>query len=186
MIHYPVYNKNREIVATSINSLELHDIARTCMTFGIKMCYIVTPLPKQRMIMERLIEHWRHGYGADYNPIRSAALNTIAMRESLEGLLDEIKKETDMMVIGTSSKLRPHKAIGYDEVKTLVHKKRKHILLLFGTGWGLTDETVEICDRMLEPIRGTYEYNHLSLRVAIGIILDRLFGERGGKNERGN
>jgi hypothetical protein len=36
------------------------------------------------------------------------------------------------------------------------------------------------------PIRGKGDYNHLSLRVAIGIILDRIFGERGGWNERDN
>lgn len=186
MIHYPVYNKNRDIVATSINNLELHDIARSCMTFGVKMCYIVTPLTKQRMIMESLIEHWKHGYGADYNPVRSVALNTIAMRESLEGLLDEMKKEKDTMIIGTSSRVRPHKTIGYDEMKDLLKHDRKHVLMLFGTGWGLTDETVQLCDRMLEPIRGESEYNHLSLRVAIGIILDRLFGLRGGKDERSN
>jgi len=156
------------------------------MTFGIKICYIVTPLLKQRLIMERLIEHWRYGYGADYNPVRSSALNKIVMKESLEGLITELKKEKETMIIGTSSKVRPHKIMGYDELRPLVDKDDLNILLLFGTGWGLTDETIEICDRMLEPVRGISEYNHLSLRVAIGIILDRIFGLRGGKDERSN
>lgn len=135
--------------------------------------------------MERLIEHWTHGYGAHYNPIRALALNKIVMKESLEALFEDTKKE-NTMIIGTSSKLRPHKSIGYDEVRFILEKDRKNILMLFGTGWGLTDETIELCDRILEPIKGTTEYNHLSLRVALGIILDRIYGLRGGKDERGN
>jgi len=173
-------------VATSINNLELHDIARSCMTFGIKICYIVTPLSKQRMIMERLIEHWRYGYGADYNPLRSSALSKIVMKESLEGLIKEIKKDKNTMLIGTSSRVKPNKTLGYDELRSIIYNDDINTLLLFGTGWGLTDETIEICDKMLEPIKGISDYNHLSLRVAIGIILDRIFGIRGGKDERSN
>lgn len=156
------------------------------MTFGIKMCYIVTPLVKQRMIMERLIEHWRYGYGADYNPLRGEALNTIATRESLDAVIEEVRNRGNTLIIGTSSKPRPHKQVGFEDIRRIVRDKNQHVLILFGTGWGLTDETVEICDRMLEPVFGQGEYNHLSLRVAIGIILDRILGERGGKDERSN
>jgi hypothetical protein len=56
-------------------------------------------------------------------------------------------------------------------------------MLLFGTGWGLSNEIVDRCDKMLMPIKGNCDYNHLSLRVALGIILDRIFGERGGHYE---
>ena len=50
-------------------------------------------------------------------------------------------------------------------------------LLLFGTGWGMTNEVMNKADLILEPIRGKAEYNHLSVRAAVAIILDRLFGE---------
>jgi len=156
------------------------------MTFGIKMCYIVTPLVRQRIIMERLIEHWRNGYGADYNPVRAQALNTITMRESLEAVIEEIKGDGKLFIVGTSSKDRPHKVIGFEEMRTIIHDKQRHVLMLFGTGWGLTDETIGLCDRMLEPIVGSGDYNHLSLRVALGIIIDRILGKRGGNDERNN
>ena len=52
------------------------------------------------------------------------------------------------------------------------------LLVLFGTGWGLEDALIESCDGVLNPIRGADEYNHLSVRSAAAIILDRLFGER--------
>ena len=53
----------------------------------------------------------------------------------------------------------------------------KPYLLLFGTGWGLTDEVMAMSDYILEPIRANSKYNHLSVRAAVAIILDRLFGE---------
>jgi hypothetical protein len=64
-----------------------------------------------------------------------------------------------------------------------VMKGQQPALVLFGTGWGLTEKVVERCERMLEPISGAGDYNHLSLRVALGIILDRIFSQRGGHHE---
>ena len=48
------------------------------------------------------------------------------------------------------------------------------VLLLFGTGWGLAPEALARMDDVLEPVRGTTDYNHLSVRSAASIILDRL------------
>ena len=51
-------------------------------------------------------------------------------------------------------------------------------LLLFGTGWGLADSILDRVDHCLAPIRGGSDYNHLSVRSAAAITLDRLFGDR--------
>jgi len=166
--------------------MEIHDIARSCMTFGIDLCYIVTPLPKQRQILERLIHHWEHGYGAAYNPMRSKALEKIRVCNDIEEMINEIRAKGAPLIVGTSSRPVSGKTIGYQEFKDMIHNEKRPILMLFGTGWGLTESTVEICDKMLMPIVGSGDYNHLSLRVALGIILDRIFGERGGKDERNN
>ncbi|MGL5950307.1 MAG: RNA methyltransferase, partial [Cetobacterium sp.] len=42
---------------------------------------------------------------------------------------------------------------------------------------GLIDEVMNMSDYILEPIRGAADYNHLSVRSAVSIILDRLLGE---------
>ncbi len=154
------------------------------MTFGIELCYIVTPLAKQREIMEKLIHHWRYGYGARYNPARSEALHKIRIKNDVDEMIEEIKKKGNPIIIGTSSKERKHKALGYNEIQSMIEKETRPLLLLFGTGWGLSDEMVGLCEKMLVPIKGKGDYNHLSLRVALGIILDRIFGERGGCDER--
>ena len=153
------------------------------MTFGIELCYIVTPLPRQRQITEQLIHHWQQGYGAKYNPLRGEALKKVAVRNDMNEMLVEIGQDDAPIIIGTSSHERERKTIGYDELHRWIEKEDRPFLLVFGTGWGLTDETVGLCEKMLMPIKGAGEYNHLSLRVAVGVILDRIFGERGGKDE---
>lgn len=183
VIHYPVYDKRKDVVATSLTNLEIHDIARTCMTFGINLCYIVTPLAKQRDIAARLIEHWIRGYGSTYNPVRGEALRKVKVLSSIEEMVTELGGSGVPMIVGTSSRERPGKAIGYQELKTLSECGNRPVVVVFGTGWGLTDQVIDSCDKMLDPIRGNGDYNHLSLRMAIGIILDRIFGERGGRNE---
>ena len=50
------------------------------------------------------------------------------------------------------------------------------VLLVFGTAWGLTDDFMDRADHILEPLGGPETYNHLSVRSAAAIIVDRLLG----------
>jgi hypothetical protein len=181
IIHHPVLDKQGDIVSTSITNLELHDVARSCMTFGVDMCYIVTPLEKQRAIADQLIDHWKTGYGRTYNTDRAEALERMSLKRSVVEVVAEFP-EAKPVIIGTSSRRRPG-SIGFGELRKWVASDERPFLLLFGTGWGLPPEITDGCERMLVPIRGKGAYNHLSLRVAIGIVLDRLFGERGEEDE---
>ena len=54
----------------------------------------------------------------------------------------------------------------------------KAMLLLFGTGWGLSASLCEQVNYRLPPLFGRAEdgYNHLSVRSAMSITLDRLLG----------
>jgi len=36
--------------------------------------YVVTPLETQQKLVNRMMEHWLKGYGAEYNPTRKEAL----------------------------------------------------------------------------------------------------------------
>ena len=182
IIHHPVLDKRGDIVATSLTNLELHDVARSCMTFGVELCYIVTPLRKQTWIAERLIEHWESGYGARYNPDRAQALKKIRIVGDIEQMMKEIRAAGNPVCIGTSSK-EGSETLSYDEMRAWVRKDDRPFILLFGTGWGLPPVVTERCDKMLMSIRGRGDYNHLSLRVAIGIVLDRILGKRGGDHE---
>jgi len=53
------------------------------------------------------------------------------------------------------------------------------VLLVFGTGWGLMAEVLEAADVLLPPLSGPAGpggFNHLSVRSAVSIVLDRLLG----------
>jgi hypothetical protein len=56
----------------------------------------------------------------------------------------------------------------------------KPVLLVFGTGWGLDASVTDAADAVLSPIHAAAAkgYNHLSVRAACAIALDRLLGER--------
>jgi len=78
------------------------------------------------------------------------------------------------IVVGTAAR-NIEGAAGYAEIKGLI-EDHGPCLLAFGTGWGLTDGFLAGCDRVLKPINGLGEYNHLPVRAAVAIILDRLAG----------
>lgn len=170
-------------MATSLTNLEIHDMARTCMTFGIDLCYIVSPLARQREIAEKLVHHWIHGYGATYNPARGEALRKVRIRTDIDRVVEDFGVDRKPFIVGTSSRVREGKMMSYGDFHDFAMQGQQPALVLFGTGWGLTEEVVDRCDRMLEPISGAGDYNHLSLRVALGIIMDRIFSERGGHHE---
>jgi len=67
--------------------------------------------------------------------------------------------------------------VTYGFVRKLLHCGDKPLLLLFGTGFGMEQETMNSFDYVLEPVYGPCDYNHLCVRSAAAIILDRLAGE---------
>jgi hypothetical protein len=72
----------------------------------------------------------------------------------------------------------PHpKSIDFGLLKNLLKDESTPFFVLFGTGWGLTQEVRDDSDYVLAPIEGK-GYNHLSVRSAVAIILDRLLGDR--------
>jgi hypothetical protein len=58
-------------------------------------------------------------------------------------------------------------------------------LLVFGTGYGVENQCIrDESDGILEPIRGLSTYNHLSVRSAAAIIIDRVFGRATQDNQK--
>jgi len=173
LMHYPMYDKEKNIVATSITNMDLHDISRSCKTFGVKNYYVINPLPAQRDIANRVLKHWQEGYGAFYNENRKEAFGVTKVKESLIEVIDEIEKleGEKPLLVGTTARKKDN-TISFDKLKSLTFEKP--ILLLFGTGWGFSDDMLAVCDYVLERIEGFDEFNHLSVRSAVAIILDRL------------
>lgn len=184
LLHYPVYDKNRQVVATALTNLDVHDIARLAKTYGLVRYYVVTPLAEQRAIAHKIARHWQSGFGAEYNPKRKAALDLVTVLPSLDEAVTDMESSFGMPVrlIATGAKSSGD-AVSFIDMAREMDSCNSNYLLLLGTGWGLTDEVSSRAHFTLAPIVGYGEYNHLSVRSAAAIMVDRLLGERYIKNQ---
>jgi len=178
LIHHPVVNKNGDIIASAVTNLDLHDIARTSKTYGVRTFYVVTPLMDQAELVDKIVAHWVTGTGGDYNPLRREALLLIRLKESYEDVLADIRQEDNQepITVATSARARPS-LLSFENFKGLLDKGAPVVLAL-GTAWGLAETFIEQSDYVLEPLKGSTEYNHLPVRSAAAIMLDRVLGCR--------
>jgi hypothetical protein len=175
LLHYPVYNKEGKIVTTAIANMDIHDIARLAKTYGVQGFYIVNPILEQRNLAEEIISHWREGYGASYNKFRQTAFELIRTKESLPDVLDDIARETGCLpqTIVTGANFKGD-LLKFTELRKMLQRSNLPYFLIFGTGSGIAAEVVNTADYRLEPIRGQGDYNHLAVRSAVAIVLDRI------------
>ncbi len=175
LVHYPVYNKNYERIASAITTFDLHDLSRVARTYGVKGFFVITPLEDQQKLALRVLKHWTTGYGARYNPNRKEAMEVVTVSSTLEEAVREIgeKEGAQPLLIATDARRQKDPPLLFEEARGLLRSSRV-VLLIFGTAWGLDREVLERADYVLEPVQGTGEYNHLSVRAAAAIILDRL------------
>ena len=155
LIHYPIYNKHMEVVTTALTNYDLHDIARTAKTYDVKRYFIVHPVEAQREMASRIMNHWKTGGGVHYNVNRKEAFEETELVPTLEDAIAWIDTE----------------------MRRKIHEEDTPIFILFGTGFGMTKEMMKQFDYIVEPIYGAGTYNHLCVRSAVAIILDRLLGE---------
>lgn len=174
LIHYPVVNKNGKEIASAVTNLDLHDIARAAKTFGVRTFYVVTPLEDQRALADRIVSYWVNGAGAAYNPNRRDALNLVSVKSSLDEVIEDVRdhcgERPDTVV---TCARQGFQSLGYGDFRGKLKSGRPY-LLMFGTAWGLADVLLSEADFVLDPITGNTDYNHLSVRSAVAITLDRL------------
>lgn len=177
LMHYPVYDKNSRIVTTAVTNLDIHDIARAARTFGLCRYFLVTPVEEQQALAERVRSHWTDGWGAAYNSRRKEALELLRIVGTLDDAVSEMTSMFGESPLTVVTGAKGHeKSVGTIQIREHLENRGSPLILLFGTGWGLTEDIFDRADLVLEPIQGGGSYNHLSVRSAVSIYLDRLFG----------
>lgn len=181
LVHYPVLDRAGQTVTTALTNLDLHDMARSARAFGLASFFIVHPVEAQRVLAERIRDHWLVGSGRKRIPDRADALELVRVVPSLEDVYTSLagsEGRAGVSMWTTAASARGGELTRYAEAGARIEAETKPIVILFGTGWGLPRELVASADVRLEPIRARAEtgWNHLSVRAACAITLDRLFG----------
>lgn len=177
LLHYPVLDKDGRVVNTAVTNLDLHDLARLSRTYGLAGYFVVQSLPLQKKLIERLLSYWRSESAGSWNQTRQEAFSVLRLIDSLDEAIATIERETGERpkVIGTSARLRPG-VVTFPELREKMTGGTW--LIVFGTGWGVEPGFLaDRADYMVEPIDPGFRYNHLSVRAAAAIIVDRLLGK---------
>ena len=177
LLHFPVYDKNGQIVTTAVTNMDIHDISRAGRTYGVRAFYVVTPVHALRELAGRILAHWETGHGALYNRTRKEALAIVRLSEDLDRTIIDVEQESGAppVLLVTSARTR-EPTLTYAALRGMIRNTERPLLLLFGTGWGLTEDVIGRADHRLPALRGTDTYNHLSVRAAAAIVLDRVCG----------
>ena len=179
LIHYPVVNKSGETIGSAVTNLDLHDIARAACTYGVDTYWVITPDPRQHEIVREIVSHWTEGYGGSVNPDRKNALSLIRVCQSLDEVVEEMTRKWSEPphILATRARDGQNRE-GFEEARKRLAEGTPQ-LILFGTAWGLAPEILAKADGVLPPLKGRNKFNHLSVRSAVSIILDRLMAPEG-------
>lgn len=178
LLHDGMVNKGGQTVTTSVTLIDVHDIARSSRTYGADSFFVVHSSQTMRSLVRTIKQHWDGDFGSNYNPNRQDALGILNIASDLDEALMQIERRTGKLpkIIATSARDGKDR-IDYTEMRKTIEGSNDSYLLTFGTGWGMGPELMSRADYVLKPIYGPTPYNHLSVRAACAIILDRLQGQ---------
>jgi len=186
LLHHPIVNRKGAIVTTAVTNMDIHDISRSARTYGAQGYFLVTPILDQHELVGRILAHWRTEESRKQHPDRVEAVSLVRLVSTFEDVKAAIRAKhgQDPEVVLTDARPLP-KSISYADYRRELEERRhsggnpKPVVLVFGTGWGVSDTFYPEVHRILAPVygpEGNGGYNHLSVRSAVAIILDRLFG----------
>jgi hypothetical protein len=176
ILHDGMVDKHGKLVTTSLTLNDMQDLARSCRTFGARNLFVVHSSPYMRRLARTLVYHWEEGFGATYNPKRKDAMSYVELVADLDEAIAmiEVRRKIAPQLIATTARDGSDRISFADMHQKLLVNERPYLMLL-GTGWGMGPELMARADYLLPPIKGPTAYNHLSVRSACAILLERLY-----------
>ncbi len=184
LVHHPVIIEGKYSGTSSLTNLDIHDISRLARTYGLGGFYVITPLKDQQDILNDILQHWLHGPAKKNHADRTEALSLVHPAMSIEEAINHMTT-----LCGRKPLMWGSSAQWGESIKSSVkgplpdylsfaaardELQKNNALLLLGTGHGLAPEVLQSCDGLLRPVRFLGDYNHLSVRSAAAIMLDRI------------
>ncbi|SKA90464.1 tRNA (guanine37-N1)-methyltransferase [Paucidesulfovibrio gracilis DSM 16080] len=178
LVHYPVLNKFGDTVAVSLTNLDIHDMSRVSRSYALGGLLLATPIEDQRELAANLLRHWTGGAGGKANPDRAEAMRQARVVSDLSEAVAHVEERTGQRprIVATSARIDPKGGpmLTPEAVRRMLDQEP--VLLVFGTGSGLAPQALEGAE-MLRPLRCLDDYNHLSVRSAVAITVDRILGD---------
>jgi hypothetical protein len=181
LVHHPVLDGQGSVVTTAVTNLDVHDLARSAKTYGCTDYFVVHPILAQRELVEKIRAHWMEGSSGKRIPTRKEALSLLRVVAGLDEVYERFGGR-DAVEVWVTAARDVGKALSFADARARLASPGKPVLVVFGTGWGLARAVIDGAEAALEPVRSEAStYNHLSVRAACAIVLDRLRGERSEK-----
>ena len=197
LVHHPVLTRDAQVGTTALTNVDIHDLARSCRTYGVRNLYLVTPVTLQLRMAQEVLSHWTSGEAGETaaQKRRGVALARVEPLASVDAAMADIERQTGRrpQLVVTGAKMQGE-VTSYAQAAEHIRSPAADAapwLVLFGTGWGLAPELMARADVRLPPLYRDPElsarddwadnalpFNHLSVRAAAAIILDRLAGVR--------
>ena len=173
LVHHPVLDAQGGVVTSTLTNIDVHDLSRSAKTYGCSDFFVVHPIEAQRSICARIVEHWTTGSSSKRIPDRKDALALVRIVETLD---DAVAALGGTPRIWVTAARELGSSLSWSDARRALDDNPRPVLLLFGTSWGLAPEVIAKADACLAPIDGGAGWNHLSVRAACAIALDRLRG----------
>ncbi len=173
LVHHPVLDRTGKVITSALTNFDIHDLARSAMTFGLAGYHIVTPITSQREKAAYIATLWMDDAQGEH---RAQALQLVRTADSIESVIAGLGNP---IVVASSARADAFPTARRQSAAELVADlglEGPPVLLLLGTGWGLAESLIPSVSRVLAPIDGDSDWNHLSVRSAGAVLLDRLFG----------
>ena len=106
LLHYPVLDRDGRVITSAVTNADIHDIARSARTYGVRRFFIVTPIAEQAELVRKIIGHWTRGAGGALNPSRREALEAVEVAGTLEEIIELIDREESGPVITVATGAR--------------------------------------------------------------------------------
>ena len=150
--------------------MDIHDICRAGKPTASKVFISSRRSSRCKNWRSRSSITGKLGYGSQYNVTRKDALALARICDNLDDAIIDIDRETGQkpLIVVTSARTREHRGPLSSRCKKCYKLGTQPFLVIFGTGWGLTETIISQADYVLEAVEGGTDYNHLSVRSRRG------------------